>query len=152
MTQFRRAWELSSRERRLVINAGLLCAAIRVGLFLLRLQTLRRVLHRISNASGAQRNPDGLSPEQISRAVAAASRFVPGSTCLTRALAVAVLLERRQYPATLRIGFARTPDHGFQGHAWAIGPFSRKDRESCVADISRSPQNFAKVGRVWTSQ
>ena len=118
MTWLQKAWQLSPCERRLVMSAGLVCVAIRVGLLLVRLQILKLTLDWISDSLGAPSNPYGLSPAQIGRAVTAASRLVPGSTCLTRALAVAFLLDRRKYPANLRIGFARTPGHGLQGHAW----------------------------------
>jgi len=118
MTWLHKVSQLSLSERRLVISAALLCAAIRVGLLLMRLQTLRLALHRISQLTGAPKDLLDFDPEQISWAVAAASRFVPGSTCLTRALAAAVLLERRKYPAHLRIGFIRTPDCRLRGHAW----------------------------------
>ena len=117
MRWIRRVRHLSACERRLVLNAGFLCVAISMSMLLVRLNTLRVALHRMSRI-GAPRNPYGLSPEQISWVVAAVSRFVPGSTCLTRALAVAFLLERRNCPANLRIGFIRTPDCGLTGHAW----------------------------------
>jgi hypothetical protein len=118
MALLKKVLQLPVRERQLVVRAALLCAAIRVGLWLMRLRTLRRALDRISWSTGAPKDPGRLDAEQISWAVAAASRFVPGSTCLTRALAVAVLLQRRKYPAHLRIGFIRTPDRRLRGHAW----------------------------------
>jgi hypothetical protein len=45
--------------------------------------------------------------EQVVRAVARASRFVPGATCLTQAIATRRLLARRGIRSALRIGVAR---------------------------------------------
>jgi hypothetical protein len=51
-------------------------------------------------------------------AVTAASRYVPGATCLAQALAAQVLLGRTGYPARLRIGVAKGEERKFEAHAW----------------------------------
>jgi hypothetical protein len=56
------------------------------------------------------------SPPQVAWAVAAASRMVPQSTCLVKAVAARLLLSWCGYPSQMQIGVARTP--GFQSHAW----------------------------------
>jgi hypothetical protein len=43
---------------------------------------------------------------------------MPGTTCLTRALAATVLLERSGYPAQVRIGFGRNEESRLVAHAW----------------------------------
>ena len=62
---------------------------------------------------------DGLlQVHEIARAVRAASRMVPGATCLTQALAGQILLSRAGYDSELRIGVCRHAEHGFEAHAW----------------------------------
>jgi len=43
---------------------------------------------------------------------------VPRASCLTQALAAAILLARHGYPATLRLGVAKNPDGSLRAHAW----------------------------------
>jgi hypothetical protein len=55
---------------------------------------------------------------RIGWAVRAAALRVPQATCLTRALAVQLLLAREGYASTLRIGVARQEQGEFAAHAW----------------------------------
>ncbi len=111
-------WRLSPSDRRLLVTAVLLLTAMRLGLWLLPFRTLRRIL--VCRAQGpsqsAIRMP--LLPERIGWAVATAGRYVPRATCLTQALTAQLLLERREYPARLCIGLARTEGKRIQAHAW----------------------------------
>ena len=119
LDKFRR---LPPAERRLLVNALLLLWAIRLGLWLLPFRTLRRLVTRF------QGHPSGLpetgsevsrlSIERIVWAVARASRSVPQATCLTQACAAQILLTRRGYPASLRIGVAKGEGGQFEAHAW----------------------------------
>ncbi len=105
-----------SEHRLLTFRAALLMGAVRLGLMILPVEALRGLLSRLalrpSRLSGTSRSDD------IARAVTRASMVVPGATCLVRALALEALLERRGYPARLRIGFARTEGGSLSGHAW----------------------------------
>lgn len=56
--------------------------------------------------------------ERVVWAVRAASARIPRATCLTQALAVRLMLQRRGLPALLRIGVARSAEKGVEGHAW----------------------------------
>jgi transglutaminase superfamily protein len=58
------------------------------------------------------------SPERLTRAVHAASRFVPRSTCLVKALALQALLARRGGVGILHVGVKTTQVAGFEAHAW----------------------------------
>jgi len=107
---------LDRSERRLTLRAMVLMGAIRLGLIVLPLEALRRLLSRPALRPS---RPSGLSrSDDFARAVTRASTVVPGATCLVRALALEALLERRGYPAKLRIGFARTEGGSLSGHAW----------------------------------
>ena len=59
------------------------------------------------------------SAKQLSEAVVRVSRHFPGrTTCLTRALALHMLLRRYRHAARLRLGVQRSPDGAFGAHAW----------------------------------
>lgn len=51
-------------------------------------------------------------------AVTTASRYVPRTTCLTRALTALDLLHRQRLPGELRIGVAKGPGGRLEAHAW----------------------------------
>jgi len=113
MIVMRKFWRLSSAERGLLISAAILLAEIRSALWLL---PWRRV-------SGMRRwpcmsRPSRFGVERLEWAVRNSSRVVPGSTCLTRALALQHLLARGGYPSSIHIGVAKKPDSGFEAHAW----------------------------------
>lgn len=57
-------------------------------------------------------------PERTAWAVHVASRGVPGSTCLSRALALQWLLARHGYRSRLRLGVARPDRSVLAAHAW----------------------------------
>lgn len=106
---------LSPVERRLLAHAALLVAFVRLGLWLVPLRNLRRLLARLANPRGLTRSSQ-FTPERITWAVQASSRFVPQATCLTQALATQVLLQREGYPAHLRLGVALKSK--LEAHAW----------------------------------
>jgi Transglutaminase-like superfamily len=59
------------------------------------------------------------APARVGATVAAVSRFVPGASCLTQALAARVVLAREGYDSTLQLGMARI-DGRLQAHAWLV--------------------------------
>src|SRR5215831_18997330 len=118
MERLRKFLLLTATERSLLIRAVLLLGAIRVGLWLLSFRTLWDLLARVTPARGRSRDLDYSSPEQVARAVTAASRYVPRATCLTQALAAQVLLTRQGYPVSLRIGVAKGEGGRLEAHAW----------------------------------
>ena len=105
MRTLRKFFRLPRSERWLLIKAALLLGAIRIGLRLLPFQTLKQLLDSASKSRAANQ----FSSDRIAWAVIAASRYVLGDRpCLTQALAAQMLLKRRGYPASLRIGVSRT--------------------------------------------
>ena len=117
MKRLRRFFELSSSERGLLLKAAFLLAAVRVGLWLLPFQSVRRLV------ASARRRPSDTQAstrpalERIAWAVEAAARYVPKCTCLVKALAAQVILDRAGYPTRLQIGVANQ-EKGFEAHAW----------------------------------
>ncbi|MDD5036039.1 MAG: lasso peptide biosynthesis B2 protein [Methylococcaceae bacterium] len=109
----------SPADRKLFIQATLLLVLMRVALAWIRFQALWRLLKRMGlvESQTPQRPSLYLPPEQIARALARASRCLPGTSCLPHALAGAVMLNRQGYPANLCIGVAKENDE-FGAHAW----------------------------------
>lgn len=117
-TRLRRFLSLSPADRRLVVQAAVVLLVATVGVRLLSLERLRAIVARVSRPSGTKTRRDAAFPARTGWAVATASAFVPGATCLTQALVVQLLLERRGYEARLRIGIARGAEQALRGHAW----------------------------------
>jgi len=109
---------LPPADRRLLVTAALLQAAIRLGLTLLPYRKLRGLVDRLARVSPHRHLAPPASPERIAWAVTRASRAVPGATCLTQALAAKVLLERRGHPARVRVGIGRAEGAPLLAHAW----------------------------------
>jgi hypothetical protein len=107
---------LTRSERRLLLSAALLLGAIRLGLWLLPFQTLRRLLMRLTAA--AQLQTARVSVGRVVWAVEVVSRYMPGVKCLARALATQVLLRYYSHQAHLCIGVARSEKGQLQAHAW----------------------------------
>lgn len=107
-----------SKDRRLLVKSVLLLGMVRLGLWLLPFQTVRRLLTRMRRAIAELQEGDQASIDEVVWAVTAASRYTPAATCLTQALATQVLLSRRGHQASLCIGVARSEQGQFQAHAW----------------------------------
>jgi Transglutaminase-like superfamily len=116
MTPLLKFVRLPSADRNLLVKSALLLGAVRLGLWLLPFQTMRRLL--ASRTYGTTTLPEETSVNKVTWAVTVAGRYVPVATCLTQALAVQVLLGQQGLAATLRIGVARGEAGQFQAHAW----------------------------------
>ncbi len=117
MSRLFRFARLPWADQRLLIKSIWLLWVMRFGLWLLPFRTLRRLSSRLTRSTSASRSADDGAIERVAWAVAAASRFVPGTTCLSRALGSQILLAERGVQADLHIGVARN-QHGFRAHAW----------------------------------
>ena len=121
MRRWRKFRRLLPAERRLIMRALFWLGVIRLGLWLLPFQTLQRLLAGLTRAP-ARESHGPPSFDQIAWAVAAASRYVPSATCLTRALVTRTLLAQRGYAAHLCIGVARRAGGQLDAHAWVESP------------------------------
>lgn len=88
-------------------------AAVRLMLSALSFQRVRDWTARPSGT----RRPPAHSAEKVRWAVLAASRWLPGTRCLPRALVLQSLLCQAGLPCELRIGVAKD-ESGFRAHAW----------------------------------
>jgi hypothetical protein len=116
MKALRTLRRLSAPERSLVLWTILVVSAIRIALWTASFQRVRSLVER------PHRLPIAVSPRMpVSRfvwAVRAASRRVPGATCLTQSLALYCLLTHAGRAAEVHIGVMKDPDRGLVAHAW----------------------------------
>lgn len=99
---------LGSSDRALLLHAWLSLSGMRLALWLLP-------FHRIPCARVLSSKP--VESDRLAWAIAAASAFVPRSTCLVRALAAQRLFARYGHVAQVHIGVAK-PTGQFAAHAW----------------------------------
>lgn len=109
---------LSSAEGSLLVQAALVLGIVRLGLWLLPLSRVRTAIAHAARWTASGGVPTASFPGQAGWAVTVASRYIPGGTCLVRALAVQVILQRRGYRPDVRIGLARGSREHVEGHAW----------------------------------
>ena len=116
MTGLRTFARLQPAERGLGLRTLLLVAAIRIALWVLPFQRLQRV---ISSWQWVPLSvPINTPVATLVWAVRAASRRVPGASCLTQSLALHCLLTRAGHRSQIRIGVAKDTEAGFGAHAW----------------------------------
>ena len=115
MRRLKRFAALGSPDRILLVRAFFLVGAIRAGLCLLPFRVVQRLTGK------ASRNAAAIYPVgTYVWAVRAASRCVPGATCLTQALAAQVLLARSGYDSRIEIGVTKDDQRRFRAHAWVV--------------------------------
>jgi hypothetical protein len=118
MRRINKFFHLMSDEKSLFIKSMFLLYLIRLGLWILPFQKLRILLTKEGKVTIPTENSHQRQVKNVARAVTAASRYVPSATCLTQAMAVIVLLNRRGHRAQLRIGVAKGLNGQLEAHAW----------------------------------
>lgn len=108
---------LPSKDRRLLVEAALLAMATRIGLWTL---PFRRLASLVQQVPGMKRRMGKPAPPamRFQWAVQVASHFIPGSSCLSRALTLQGLLARYGRAADLRIGVSKPRASSIEAHAW----------------------------------
>ena len=122
MRRLKRFAQLTGAERRFLVRALLVVGAARASLWVLPVEKARGVVARTANGAA------GSSVEQVVWAVKVVSRYLPGATCLTQALAAQALLTHSGFQSQVEIGVARNLANGndkdelpaFQAHAWVV--------------------------------
>lgn len=105
----------SVSELLLVARAGLWLCAARTGLWIVSFQRLHGAVAFLT-----RKPPKGGGINSLPRlvwAVSAASRYVPQATCLTKALALHILLKRAGLESSIHFGVAKEGVR-FEAHAW----------------------------------
>lgn len=93
MRQLLRFLCLPAADRKLLINTVLLLWAVRLGLWLLPFEQLRRLVFANRQTSAQLRGVDQAAVEKIAHSVKVMSHYVPAATCLTRVLVTLVLIK-----------------------------------------------------------
>lgn len=106
---------LAPQNRSLLLRALFLVAAVRTGLFLLPFRTVKRM-----SARARRRAVPIRSVANCAWAICAASRYVPGASCLTQAIAAQVLLAESGYDSRIEIGVRKDEHRRFRAHAWVV--------------------------------
>ncbi len=117
---WRRFWELSPGDRRLLLEAALWLTLATVALVALPFRRLARVLGRpMAATSSAEEGGASVQLERIGRVVRAASRGLPWHPkCFAQAIAAKIMLRWRGLYSTLYLGVRRDPKGSLQAHAW----------------------------------
>ncbi len=119
MDRINKLLALPKSERILLVKAALILSGIGLGLRMIPFASIRRLVTGLSEPPRSSGRANRFSPDKIAWAVTTASRHVPGAhKCLSQALAVRLLLGRQGYPASLRIGVAKSEEGWLQAHAW----------------------------------
>lgn len=112
-----RFFALAAGDRALILRVVALVAAVRVRLWLGDWASVRSALRQTQLGPRLCGQCAARPPDRLAWAVRAASRVVPGATCLTQALALHVLLRATGRRAVIRIGI-EAPGGRFASHAW----------------------------------
>src|SRR5512144_2141944 len=118
MTRLRKFFGRGRSDQRLLVEAAVLVVAVRLGLWVLPYDRLRRLLATMAPARPRADAADRATVERIGWAVSEVGAVVPSATCLTRALAAEWLLNRLGQPSDLRFGVAKSEAGGIEAHAW----------------------------------
>ena len=115
----RRMRALTWSERRLVLEAALLIAALRLALQVGGVRRVQRMLAASlpSSASSEANESARRRSVEMSRLVDMAARHTVKNTCLQRSLALWWLLGRRGLASKIRVGTRRQQGR-FEAHAW----------------------------------
>lgn len=106
-------------DKRLLAQSVLALASMRLGLSLLRFETLRRLIDRASKIESPQSQSQRRLVRKVIWSINVVSTYLPlFRNCLNRALAAQLLLGRRGQAVDLRIGVAHDPNGVFKAHAW----------------------------------
>ena len=100
----------------------LLLFLIRTGLWFIPIHRLRHCLTTLAKFHPKSAHPP--DPECAIGNIATAGRLLPGTGCLTQALAAQFILNRYQVRTILRIGFSATEK---TAHAWLEFPEKHRD-------------------------
>ncbi|MBN1834590.1 MAG: lasso peptide biosynthesis B2 protein [Spirochaetales bacterium] len=116
--RFRKYLSLPREERFLLRRALLLVLGLRIALVVLPFGAFKRRVARAGRESARPWERERVPVGTVTWAVLAASRRVPGSTCLVQAIAARALLRRYGYQARLRLGVAKGDPDRLTAHAW----------------------------------
>lgn len=110
--------KLARRDWRLLLASGGLLLVVRLGLWLLPFDVVRRALTVTAPRAPETAEADTACIRRVGWAVERMSRYVPAVTCLIQAFTAEWLLNRLGQPTQLRIGAAKGANGELQAHSW----------------------------------
>jgi len=113
MRRLKRFAQLTAAERRILIRVLFVVGVARAALCVLSTDTARRLTAKAATGAAG-------SLDQMVWAVKVVSRYLPGATCLTQALAAQALLSQSGFPSQVEIGVAKDDLRRLQAHAWVV--------------------------------
>jgi hypothetical protein len=113
--RLRQLAELPPGERRALAHAAACVGWARAALWLAPFAWVSQRAARPAAISPALAE---VRPTRLAWAIDAVARRVPAATCLTRALALQMLLARAGRRGEVVVGVRRAGDQGFESHAW----------------------------------
>lgn len=111
-SRLQRLRELSGEERLLLLRAVMVVLVARIALFCAGASAAKRACLFAARGTGQH------SVDRLAWAVAVASAYIPGMTCLTQALALQGMLARAGRWCRVEIGIVK--DTALQAHAWVV--------------------------------
>jgi Transglutaminase-like superfamily len=108
----------SSTEQRVLIQSFFLLSMIRMGLFVLPFKSLLTLVNNMKLTNSVRHTNNRILSNRITWAIEKASRYVPFTTCLSKAFALQVLFSKQGYSSFLRIGISKNENEQLEAHAW----------------------------------
>lgn len=148
-------FRLSWAHQLLLVRAAVLVSVVRLMLNVLPFKSVYSILEWMARQAGRRRFRLQYTPAELASSVYVTSKYLLNDTpCLTRALAVELLLRRRKIPSDLRIGVARSEDGGFKAHAWVesegdvlIGYLTDLNKYTVLPSVRRRMKAFQRVSK-----
>lgn len=117
MSKLVKFYNLHKQEQKLLVQAYLLLNLIRLGLFFLPFQRLKKLLEDLSRFQKQVNSP--ITARFIARAIHYSARLSPGKVmCLAKALTTNTLMNIYDLPCQLNIGVAKSENNHLEAHAW----------------------------------
>lgn len=118
MSKLRAFLRLDLRDKCFLVKVAFLMLIIKLGLAVIPFSLLLNLLRAWREGRSGTRVLDPKSVERATWGIEVMSPYIPGATCLTRALAALTLLGNLDQTVCVRIGIAKKEDGGLTAHAW----------------------------------
>ena len=118
MSDLAKWYDLTPSMRILVIQMTMLLLLLRVGLKIFKLSTIRRWFNWIASRFPSPTGSENYQESVIWAATVIGRRVLGEGPCLAQALAVQILLSRKQLHTELCIGVAKDGSGNLVAHAW----------------------------------
>lgn len=117
MSKLVKFYNLHKQEQKLFIQAYLLLNLIRLSLFFLPFQRLKKLLEDLSRFQKKINSP--ITARFIASAIHYSARLSPGKVmCLAKALTTNTLMNIYDLPCQFNIGVAKSENNHLEAHAW----------------------------------